>query len=240
MISSARAALLAMVWTLWALLAPAWAGDRAGVDFIGFSEDGAYFAFEEFGIQDGSGFAYADLYVIDMAADKWVRGTPVRIRVDDENIGLGEVRARARKQAQPILTRLGIALPVEVLALNGDGALGTDPDEVRFGLPGFGRDAPRSEHQLILAGHEAKSPLPCADWFGMKPLGFTLTLDGRAVHDETQIPESRGCAQEYRLYAVVQPFWAQAIDKAVAIIAVYPGGFEGPDRRFIAVPLGQQ
>jgi hypothetical protein len=24
----------------------------------------------------------------------------------------------------------------------------------------------------------------------------------------------------------------------VAIVAVYPGGFEGPDRRFIAVPLG--
>lgn len=220
------------------LAMPASAGDRAGVDFIGFSGDGAYFAFEEFGIQDGSGFAYADLYVIDMAADKWVKGTPVRIRVDNENIGLGEVRARARKQAQPVLDRLEIAMPVEVLALNGDGALGANPGQFRFGLPGFGRDEPRGDHMLTLAAHDAKSPLPCADWFSMPPLGFMLTLDDRVVHDETAIPESRGCAQEYRLYAVVQPLWAQAIEEAVAIIAVYPGGFEGPDRRFIAVPLG--
>ncbi len=231
-------AAMAVLGALLALVAPAWAGDRAGVDFIGFSEDGGFFAFEEFGIQDGSGFVYADLYVIDMAADKWVKGTPVRIRVDDENIGLGEVRARARKQAQPVLDRLGLDMPVEVLALNGDGALAANPGQFRFGLPGFGRDEPRGDHLLTLASHDAKSPLPCADWFGMPPMGFMLTLDDRVVHDETQIPESRGCAQEYRLYAVVQPFWAQAIDKAVAIIAVYPGGFEGPDRRFIAVPLG--
>lgn len=235
---TALRAAMAVLGALLALVAPAWAGDRAGVDFIGFSEDGAYFAFEEFGIQDGSGFAYADLYVIDMAADKWVKGTPVRIRVDDENISLGEVRARARKQAQPVLDRLGLDMPVEVLALNGDGALGADPGQFRFGLPGFGRDEPRGDHMLTLASHDAKSPLPCADWFGMPPMGFMLTLDDRVVHDEAQIPESRGCAQEYRLYGVVQPFWAQTIDKAVAIIAVYPGGFEGPDRRFIAVPLG--
>lgn len=225
---------------LMVLAQPAWAGDRAGVNFIGFSGNGAYFAFEEFGIQDGSGFAYADLYVIDMAADKWVRGTPVRIRVDNENIGLNEVRARARKQAQPVLDRLEIEMPVEVLALNGDGALGTNPGQFRFGLPGFGRDEPRGDHMLTLASHVATSPLPCADWFGMPPLGFMLSLDERVVHDETAIPESRGCAQEYRLYGVVQPLWAQAIEEAVAIIAVYPGGFEGPDRRFIAVPLGEK
>jgi hypothetical protein len=29
-----------------------------------------------------------------------------------------------------------------------------------------------------------------------------------------------------------------ALDSAVAIVSVYPHGFEGPDRRFIAVPIG--
>jgi predicted secreted protein len=222
-----------------ALVMPAWAGDRAGVDFVGFSEDGAYFAFEEFGIQDGSGFAYANLYVIDTATDKWVKGTPVRVRVDDEKIGIAQVRANARRQAQPVLDRLGIDAAVEVLALNGDGELAANPGQFRFGLPGYGRDEPRGDYMLSLSSGIVTSPLPCADWFSAPPMGFLLTLDERVVHEETSIPESRGCAQEYRLYGVVQPFGAQAIDKAVAVIAVYPGGFEGPDRRFIAVPLGQ-
>jgi hypothetical protein len=34
------------------------------------------------------------------------------------------------------------------------------------------------------------------------------------------------------------PFMSPSIADAVAIISVYPGGFEGPDRRFLAVPLG--
>ncbi len=236
---------LAGAWAsalLMLLAVPAWAGDRAGIDFIGFSEDGGFFAFEEFGIQDGSGFAYANLYVIDTAKDAWVKDTPVRIRVDDETITLGEVRQRAQQQAKPVLDRLGIDGAVEVLALNGDGALDSNPGELSFGLPGYGRDEPRGDYRLSLASHIVTSPLPCADWFSMPPMGYQLTLsegeNARLVHDEDSIPESRGCAQEYRLYAVLQPFWAQQIDKAVAIVAVYPGGFEGPDRRFIAVPLG--
>ena len=39
------------------LVTPALAGDRALIDVIGYSQDTDYFAFEEFGIQDGSGFA---------------------------------------------------------------------------------------------------------------------------------------------------------------------------------------
>jgi hypothetical protein len=38
---------------------------------------------------------------------------------------------------------------------------------------------------------------------------------------------------------VVLPFGAGDIEDGVAIVSVYPGGFEGPDRRFIAVPLAR-
>ena len=73
-------------WLDWALawrLPPHWrplrrlAGDRALIDLIGYSEDGRIFAFEEFGIQDGSGFPYSNIYVVDLPADKWAYGIAV-------------------------------------------------------------------------------------------------------------------------------------------------------------------
>ena len=60
-----------------ALVMPVLAGDRAQLDLIGYSADGSYFAFEEFGVQDGSGFAYSSIYVVDLVDDSWVVGTQI-------------------------------------------------------------------------------------------------------------------------------------------------------------------
>ena len=45
------------------------AGDFAKREIHGFSVDGGLFAFEEYGVQDGSGFPYSNIYVIDTATD---------------------------------------------------------------------------------------------------------------------------------------------------------------------------
>ncbi|MBN9059609.1 MAG: DUF2259 domain-containing protein, partial [Rhizobiales bacterium] len=45
----------------------AMAGDFAERSILGFSPDGGRFAFEEFGIQDGSGFPYSNIFVLDTA-----------------------------------------------------------------------------------------------------------------------------------------------------------------------------
>jgi len=63
--------------TLWAC-SPALAGDTAEINVLGFSADGSIFAFEEYGVQDGSGFPYANRFYIDTASDKFLPGTPVR------------------------------------------------------------------------------------------------------------------------------------------------------------------
>jgi predicted secreted protein len=47
------------------------AGDYAGLKFIGFSADGAYMAFEESGQWDGSGGDYATTYYIDVEDNKY-------------------------------------------------------------------------------------------------------------------------------------------------------------------------
>jgi predicted secreted protein len=72
------------------------AGDAATRDIIGFSPDGRYFAFEQHGIQDGSGFPYAEIFVIDAAEDRWVPGTPIRKRADDEKAKAGNAGPNSR------------------------------------------------------------------------------------------------------------------------------------------------
>ena len=221
--------------------APAMAGDRALIDYIGFSEDHRYFAFEEFGIQDGSGFAYSNIYVVDLAEDSWVVGTPIRIRADDENEGLLDVRATARQQAESHIGEFRIGVPVEIVALIGDGVPDTDAKSLDFGMPGYQPGAVLGEYSLSLSTFPTDAASPCDDWFGMEPLGYQLQLvaDGveRQVHRDDTLPRSRGCPFDYRLYGVVMPFMGSSLDNALAIISVYPGGFEGPDRRFLAVPL---
>jgi hypothetical protein len=59
--------------------------------------------------------------------------------------------------------------------------------------------------------------------------------------DGDVLPSSRGCTLDYRIYAVVEPYGEYyGINfnaRRVAIIASYPFGFEGVDRRFLAVPI---
>jgi len=217
------------------------AGDRALIDIRGFSADSRYFAFEEFGIQDGSGFPYSTLYALDLAADAWVAGTPVRVRLDDEATSLATARAAVAAQADELLHGLGIDTAAEFIALNGDGEL-TDGTTLVFGRPGFAPNAVEDAYVLRLDTFPATSPTPCADYSGTEPLGLALSLTGpngvREIFRDTTLPASRGCPLAYRLYGVVAPQYAAPPAAHVAIVATYPFGFEGPDRRFIAIPLG--
>lgn len=222
---------------------PALAGDRALIDFIGYSPQGEYFAFEEFGIQDGSGFPYSTIYVLDLAADTWVKGTPVSVRLEEDAATLGDARAQSAQEAEALLARLSISEPAELLVANGDGPVEPNFRRLRFGAPGYGQGEPLSDQVLRLDTFESTSPLPCADWFSRPPQGMALSMEEdvgeRLIHRDKRVPASRGCPVEYRLYGVVQPGWRPDIGSAVAIISVYSSGFEGADRRFVAVPIGR-
>jgi predicted secreted protein len=245
--SAARAAsvrLGALSAGFWAVLlgSPAFAGDRALIDFVGFSEDFRYFAFEEFGVQDGSGFPYSNVYVVDLSTDSWVVGTPIRVQAESEEETLPAIRAEAATSAADYISEFGLAVPVETAALIGDGAPNTDARTLAFGAPGYQPGAVSGDYTLSLSSFETTAASPCADWFGAPPLGYELRIadagGDRLVHRDDALPRSRGCPLDYRLYGVVMPYGGTTIGNAVAIVSVYPGGFEGPDRRFLAVPLG--
>ena len=226
---------------------PAMAGDRALIDFIGYSEDGQYFAFEQYGIHDGSGGAYSQIFIVDLAADAWLDGAPISVDTngddDPEAKPLSKVRAEAMGKAQKKLTSLQIDVPVEILSLLGEGIAGADGKNVAFSTPmccGPGQTQD-DKFALKLTTFPIKSGEDyCAD---MNPVGYALTFAGESdpvdLHrDGDKLPKSRGCTLDYRIYAVVQPFEDGAGGRMV-IVSSYPFGFEGPDRRFLAVPIDQ-
>jgi predicted secreted protein len=235
-----RALLLALSALLLAAGA-ARAGDRALLDVIGFSPDGRYFAFEEFGVQDGSGFPYSNIYFVDLDRDSWIPDTPVRVRIDDESTRVPQARADAMAEARPILARFEIAWPAETAFLLGD-AVTDDGKRAVTGVPYYDAGRAVEDFALTVETFPTTSPLTCEDWFGREPMGMALTLEDpegtvTEIMRDGALPRSRGCPFDYRLYGVFLPFHAQDFSGAVVMVSVYPGGFEGPDRRFIAIPL---
>ena len=80
------------------------------------------------------------------------------------------------------------------------------------------------------------------DYMGQEPMGFAVNLtdlqgNTDRVYEDGHIPKSRGCPITYRPTAVFMPFQSYNLDHAVLLVSVWAHGFEGPDRRFIVVPL---
>lgn len=232
-----RCAAVFMIGSLLLASAPAHAGDYADRSILGFSADGSHYAFEEFGVQDGSGFAYSNIYLIDTDKDAWVSGTPIRVMHEDEDVPLEEVRAGARKTVAPLLARYGIVPAGQVVVSNPSSELSADPYPVRFLTNLY---ANWSNHAWTLT----LTPLPFPDGekcANLGPLhGFRLALENpvgeaRILHEDTTVPASRGCPENYAIADVITDFPEGAYPVMVVLLHVISQGFEGPDRRFLAM-----
>jgi predicted secreted protein len=227
------------------LAAPALAGDRAQLNVLGYSEDLRYFAFEEYGVRDGSGGNYSHIYVVDLSNDSWVSGTPFLTDqagdTDDVAPDLPAIRAKTAGLAAPILASLKIDVPATILALLGDGVAAADGKAMSAAFPsccGPGDTDATQALTLNLSTFAAKSPVDCpVD----EAFGYALTAnfaDGSSseLHrDGDTLPKSRSCPQDYRLYAIFSPF--EQFGPRVALVSSYPFDFEGTSRRFLAIPI---
>jgi predicted secreted protein len=224
---------------------PTLAGDRAQLNVIGYSRNLRYFAFEEYGVHDGSGGNYSHIYVVDLSADNWVSGTPF-VTDQDGNPDqvapdLPAVRAKTLTLAAPMLTDLKIEVPAVPLVMLGDGVPAADGKTMTTAFPSCCGPNDTDASQLLnltLTTFAAKSAIDCPvdEAFGY---ALTATLaDGssRELHrDGANLPKSRSCPQDYRLYAVFSPF--EQFGPRVALVSSYPFDFEGTSRRFLAVPI---
>jgi predicted secreted protein len=226
-----------------AMLTPqtAVAGDTASLNVIGYSRDGGIFAFEEYGVQDGSGFAYSNYFFLDTQTDTFLPGTPIRVLVEDE-VSLGKTRQLSADKAAALVAQHKLTdNPGSLLAYNPPSEVNSDQFNLRF--HSYVSSAPMTEQTNTLELIEQEFP-PSKDCVNMTGSykGFTLKLleDGgnpvdRVIHADKSVPASRFCANGYRIGAVVGSETSQA--PVIAMILVSRFGFEGPDRRWIAVPV---
>ncbi len=217
---------------------PAQAGEIAERKILGFSPDGRYFAFEQFGVQDGSGFPYADIFVIDTSTDEWVKGSPFRVLLKDERAQPVGARKKALARAGNLLRKLKISEQGRLLASNPPSELSADPYRVEVNVSQIAVGAP-DRRSFTLEETVLANPR-CATFTGEPIKGFrltTLSRDGARIvlHNDTSIPKSRGCPLRYALSDIVV-FEPGAGRRIFAIlVSVYALGFEGPDRRFLAI-----
>ena len=220
--------------------ATAHAGDTASVEILGFSADGATFAFEEYGVQDGSGFAYANRYYIDTANDSFLPGTPIRVTVEQDGASVSDARAQAKTQAQSVISDT-------VLADNRGFTAGWNAVTEQSADPFRMAVNPRPVFPSIDSSLEfrlTELPMPDgAECYGFgEPAGFRLTriatepgTETALVHEDSTIPQSHGCPLGYGISGI-QTFHPEGGAPVFAVmIAVRKVGFEGPDHRFIAV-----
>ncbi|MCK9552366.1 DUF2259 domain-containing protein [Aquamicrobium sp.] len=223
-----------------ALATAAHAGDTAELNILGFSQNGGIFAFEEYGVQDGSGFPYANRYYIDTATDSYVKGSPVRVRIDDESATLQAARDKARDEGEAIVKQAELATNRGYTAgQNAVTELSADPSRMAVNpRPVFPAiDKPLEFRLETIPFGELEQCHDMGEAQGFRLMRIDATDGGRnqLVHDDKSIPQSRGCPTGYSIGAI-QTFASEgSVSHYAVLIAVQKIGFEGPDHRWMAV-----
>lgn len=220
------------------------AGDFSTFQSLGFSPDGKVYAFEEFGIQDGSGFPYSNVYFIDTEKDAYLPGTPIRVRIDSEEAGIAKARAESRDKAKALADKHDVlANPGVLAAFNPMGEVGVDRKRIEY-VQHAVEPTPGGSFALALEEIPLELSANCRDITPEGGKGFRLKLvkrDGEAadtvLHEDTRVPESRRCPLSYQVSGAVtfNPRGADPVH--VALVLVRSFGFEGTDGRWVAVPF---
>jgi predicted secreted protein len=215
------------------------AGDVAELEILGFTKDGGVFAFEEYGVYDGSGFPYANRYYIDTSNDSFLKGTPIRIQIDDENATLDAARLQARQKGEAIIKQAELTANKGVTAgFNPVTELSADPHRMVVNpRPIFSPVDRPLEFRLDEVGmNDTENCQSQGEINGFRLLRIEAEDGGTThlLHEDKSIPKSRGCPNGYRIGAV-QTFSMDSLSAYAVLITVRQYGFEGPDFRWIAV-----
>ncbi len=127
---------------------------------------------------------------------------------ENEDETLANVREEARQRAMPWMTHYGVEPGGRIVVSNPSSEASADPYEVRFTTDLY---ANWRDHVWTL--HLTPVPLPqpigCMSEYPLQ--GFRLVLtnpagEARTIHDDTALPASRGCPQDYAIADVVTYF----------------------------------
>jgi predicted secreted protein len=187
--------------------AAALAGDKAELQVVGFSEDASAFAYLTYGIEDGSGFSYAELVVLSTRSGKKL-APPSAERRQEEGSALDALKA----QVAPKLADL---------------KLGQDPGVELY------RSGTATKTSFTVAGKTYTLTLlrtvGDVGEGGDRKDRFALKLEGGG---KRRVLATGGGGFDYALNSVR----LSADGKAAAVFLRHSTrGFEGPNRRYTAV-----
>lgn len=217
------------------------AGDYADLNFVGFSRDGNFLAFEEYGVQDGSGFPYSNLYFVDVLKNSFA-APPVSIRIEKEMATEMAARNKAQLSSAKTLRELKIIkgnIGKHVVShLINDLTLGEDSGARITSVAQFAAEIGslyrRGFYELSLKPVLTKTK-DC-EAFEQKTFRFELSLKDKEnnatkfLQKDADLPKSRGCALDYRIQDVY------LYENNIAVfLNVFKLGFEGPNMRFMVV-----
>ncbi|MFK7901806.1 MAG: DUF2259 domain-containing protein [Nitratireductor sp.] len=219
------------------------AGDYATRNIIGFSNDGNLFALEEYGIQDGSGFAYANIYLINTQNDSWTGGSPWRAFIEEDSINAKASIAKARNQARQLAAnKLGaITQTGFIAATNRHTEIAEKPLSFKAHPRHF---VPSSDQTIefeleIKDVHQANAPTNhCSGITNIKGFNLYQIIDNQkvALHiDGPKIPKSRNCPLNYKFADIITYYPANDTPKFAVLLLIESFGFEGPDGRYLAI-----
>ena len=223
------------------------AGDAAFVDIIGFSADGTHFAFQQSGEQDGSGYGYSDLFIVNVLKNEWAT-KPERYQTTDE-----EMMAAVESGNLDSVSAEAIGRKVRIKAMPSLRSFGLDSAEEGFTLyedysqPELGQFSAcdkKSFHiesaQIIADLHVRGLPIVgSSNFYGDEPLKLLeVSLqysDGEKeiLQLDEKLPHHRRMAYDYDISGV---YIGGPMSNSLAIIIGYhEPGFEGPDKRYLVV-----
>lgn len=217
------------------------AGDHAKLNIIGFSNDGALFAFEEYGVQDGAGFPYANRFYINTADDSFAPGTPIRVRIDDELTDVSEARNQARDQAAAagLPDDATFAEPYAA-GVNAVTELSASPHRMRVNprpvVPPIDQPIEINLNEItMLATGICAGIVEEVIGFELVQAGLQEGETARLLHRDETVPASRKCPLGYQIGGIYTFFPDNGPAVTAIMLAVRSVGFEGPDFRWMAV-----
>ncbi|HVF31349.1 MAG TPA: DUF2259 domain-containing protein [Pyrinomonadaceae bacterium] len=221
------------------------AGDFATLNFIGFSKNGRYLAFEEYGTHDGSGFPYSNIYFVDVVKNAYA-ATPVRVRLESETATERLARSRAKLGSTAALKKFGIVagnygtlVVSRVLTdVSGNHFLSKDPgdDQTINFAEIIGSMYRRGNYDLKLKSIVTKTKECAYTADDYKVYMLDLSIYDReqqktiALQKDASLPSARGCPVNY----AIQHVYLHE-DHVAVFLNTYHMGFEGPDMRYMVV-----
>jgi len=209
------------------------AGEASHLELIGFSKNGAYVAFDQFGILDGMKFPYIITSFVSVKNNRLE--TEIKSVIDVKSAAISQVRAKTKAQVAAAMKKYGIARGSQgrFIGITPPHTLTTA--SLFFALDrtyGLSIDTKPAVDETGLCSQTPKPQL----------LIVKLTVDGttRDLQRDTRLPGSRDCAYGYELrsahlYGRSLAVFVTYENKAFDLVSALARGFEVPESRWMVV-----